>query len=146
MEGLRGEMESSSKKMLTMDEKVHALNADVAQWTKAKTRVHHSLPKAKEFIHRAIWTMGTPERKKLEELFKNPTRPDIPLPQLVKLQEQLENLLKDRQVLAAQGVTVYQECQSVLADIQGALRTLLSNAAANARKKLGAARAKGKFF
>jgi hypothetical protein len=63
-----------------------------------------------------------------------------------RVPEQLEYLLKDRQVLSAQGVTVQQECQSISADIQGALRTLQSNAAANVRKKMAAARAKGKFF
>jgi hypothetical protein len=62
-----------------------------------------------------------------------------------KVPEQLEYLLKDRQVLSAHGVTVYQECTSIAADIQGALRTLQSNAVANARKKMAAARAKGKF-
>ena len=54
-----------------------------------------------------------------------------------KVLEQLENLLKDRQVLSAHGVTVYQECKSISADVQGALRTLQSNAAANAHKKKG---------
>jgi hypothetical protein len=146
MEGLRAEMEASSKKTLTAEEKVHALNADVAQWNKAKSRVHHALPKVREFIHRATWAMGTPERKKLEELFKNHIRPHIPFPQMDKVLERLENLLKDRQVLSAQGVTVYQECKSISADVQGALRTLQSNAAANARKKMGATRGKGKFF
>jgi hypothetical protein len=63
-----------------------------------------------------------------------------------KLREDLENLLKDRQVLSAQGVAVSQECGRTLAEVQGALKTLQSNAAANARKKMNAARAKGKFF
>jgi hypothetical protein len=146
MEGLLAEMESSLKKALTPDEKVHALNADVAQWNKAKSRVHYSLPKVKEFIHRATWALGTPERKQLEELFKNPIRPEIPTPEIDKLPEQLENLLKDRQVLSAQGTTVSQECRSITADIQGALRTLQSNATANAHKKRAATLKKGKFF
>src|SRR5262249_17229410 len=51
MEGLRAEMEAASRRTLTPDERVHALNADVAQWNKAKTRVHYVLPRAKEFIH-----------------------------------------------------------------------------------------------
>ena len=135
MEGLRAEMEAASRKTLTAEEKVHALNADVAQWNKAKSRVLYALPKVREFIHRSTWAMGTPERKKLEELFKNHIRPRIPFPQMDKVLEQLENLLKDRQVLSAHGVTVYQECKSISADIQGALRTLQSNAAANAPKK-----------
>ena len=139
MEGLRAEMEAASKKTLTTEEKVNALNADVAQWTKAKTRVHHAVPKVREFIHRATWAMGTPERKKLEELFKKHIQPRCPFSsRWTKWLEQLENLLKDRQVLSAQGVTVYQECKSITADIQGALRTLQSNAAANANKKRGA--------
>ncbi|HEV3255534.1 MAG TPA: hypothetical protein VG013_01515, partial [Gemmataceae bacterium] len=32
MEGLRAEMETSAKRMMTAEEKIHALNADVAQW------------------------------------------------------------------------------------------------------------------
>jgi hypothetical protein len=55
MESLRTEMEASSRKTLTPDEKVHAMNADVAQWNKAKSRVLYSLPKIKEFIHRSTW-------------------------------------------------------------------------------------------
>jgi hypothetical protein len=90
--------------------------------------------------------MATPERKKLEELFKNDTRPHIPFTQMDQVREELENLLKDRQVLSAQGVTVSQECESISTEIQGALRTLQSSAAANARKKMGAARKKGKFI
>jgi hypothetical protein len=146
MEGLLGELEAASKKTLTTEEKVHALNADVAQWHKAKNRVHYAMPKVREFIHRATWATGTPERKKLEEVFKNHIQPHIPFPEMDKVPEELENLLKDRQVLSAQGVTVYQECKSIAADIQGALRTLQSNAAANARKKMGATRKKGKFI
>jgi hypothetical protein len=63
-----------------------------------------------------------------------------------KVPKELENLLKDRQVLSAQGVTVYQECNSISADIQGALRTLQSNAAANERKKRSRPRPKGMSF
>ena len=146
MEGLRSQMESAVRTMLTADEKVHALNADVAQWTKAKSRVHYALPKVKEFIHRATWALGTPERKMLEEIFKSHIEPKIPFPEMDKLPSQLEFLLKDRQILSAQGVAVAQECATIAADIQGALRTLQSNAAANARKKMAAARAKGKFI
>ena len=146
MEGLRSEMESSMKKTLTSEEKLHALNADVAQWNKAKSRLHYALPKVREFIHRATWAKGTPERKKLEELFKDHLQPHIPLAQVDKVREQLENLLKDRQVLSAQGASVYQECKSISADVQAALRTLQSNAAAKAREKRGETRKKGKFF
>jgi hypothetical protein len=146
MEGLRTEMEASSKKMLTTEEKLHALRADVAQWTKAKNRAHHALPKARDFLHRSTWATGSPERKQLAELYKNYIQPRIPFPEMDKLLEQLENLQKDRQVLSALGVAVYQECKRISADVQGALKTLQSNAAANAYKKQRANRAKGKFF
>jgi hypothetical protein len=146
MEGLLAEMETAAKKTLTADEKVHAFNADVAQWNKAKNRVHYAVPKVKEFIHRATWAIATPERKELGELFKTHIEPRVPFPQMDKVLQQLEHLLKDRQVLSAQGVAVYQECKAISADIQGALRTLQSNAAANTRKKLAEARKKGKFF
>jgi hypothetical protein len=146
MEGLRTEMEVASKRALTMEEKTNAPNADVAQWNKAKNRVHYAVPKLREFIHRATWATSTPERKQLGELFDNHIRPDIPLAQVDKVREQLEKLQKDRQVLSAQGAMVCQECQAVSADIQGALRTLQSNAALNARKKMDAVRKKNKYF
>jgi hypothetical protein len=146
MEGLRAEMEASSRGMLTPDERVHALNADVAQWNKAKTRVHYALPKAREFIHRATWATGAPERKKLEEIFKNHIRPRVPFPQMDKVMEELDNLLKDRQVLSAHGVAIYQECKCISAEVQGTLRTLQGNAAANAAKKKGATAARRKSF
>ena len=146
MESMLAQMETTSKTALTTEEKLHALKADLAHWSKAKNRVPFAVPKVREFIHRATWVMGTPERKKLEELFKNETRPDIPLPGMIKLADQLENLLKDRQILHAQGITVHQECKTISTDIQVALRTLQSNAAANADRKRRAARAKGKFF
>jgi hypothetical protein len=146
MEGVRAEMEGLLNRMLTTEEKLNALAADVVQWNKAKTRVHYALPKAKEFIHRATWAKGTPERKRLDELFKNPSGAHLPLRQMDEVMEELEILRKDRQVLAAQGVTVYQECKSISADIQDALRRLQSNAAMRAWKKKGAARAKRKPF
>jgi hypothetical protein len=142
MEGLRTEMEASSRKTLTADEKINAMNADVAQWNKAKSRVRYAMPKVREFIHRSTWAACTPERKKLEELFKNYIRPRIPFPQMDKVAKQLDNLLKDRQVLSAHGMSVYQECKSISADVQGALRTMQSNAAANATKKRVEARGK----
>jgi hypothetical protein len=146
MEGLRAELEASWRRTLTADEKAYALAADVVRWEKAKSRVHHALPKANEFIHRATWAMGIPERKKLEEIFKNHIQPRIPFPELDQVFEQLESLHKDRQVLSAQGTTIYQECKSILADVQAALRTLQSTAAANAAKKKREAGKKGKFF
>jgi uncharacterized protein YoxC len=146
VEGLRSEMESSSRRTLNMEEKLHALNADVAQWNKAKSRALYSLPKLRDFIHRATWAAGAPERKKLEELFKNHVQPRVPFPEVDKVMEQLDYLLKDRQVLSAHGTTAYQECKSLAADIQGTLRTLQSNAAARATKDRGAKRARGKSF
>jgi hypothetical protein len=146
MESLRSEMEAAARQSLTADEKVHALNADVAQWNKAKSRVHYVLPKAKEFIHRATWATGSPERKKLGELFKNHVEPRVPFPEMDRVADQLENLLKDRQVLSAHGVSVSQECKSVVGAVQGALRTLQSNAAANATKKRSETRARGKIL
>ena len=142
MEALRAEMEVALNKTLAGDEKVHALNADVAQWNKAKSRGRYALPRVKEFIHRATWAIGTPERKKLEELFKNHIRLHIHFPQFDKVHEELEHLFKDRQILSAQGMTVYHECKSSTADIQSALRILQSNA----NKKRVANRAKGKTF
>jgi hypothetical protein len=146
MASIRAEMDASAKKTLTTEEKVNALNTDVALWNKAKSRVHYSLPKASDYVHRATWAMGTPERKKLEELVKNYILPHVPFAELDKVPDQIENLLKDRQVLASQGATVYQECRSIVADVEGALRTLRSNAAVNARKKVDAHRPQGKFF
>ncbi len=145
MESLRAEMEASSRRTLTSDEKVNAPGADLAQWNKAKNRVHYALPKVKEFIHRSTWAAGAPERKKLEELFKNHIRPRVPFPEMDQVVEQLERLLKDRQVLSAHGVSVYQDCKSISAEVQGALRTLKSNSSANATKKRGATGPRGKL-
>ena len=144
MEGLRAELEAALKRVLTPDERLHALAADVSQWNKAKSRLHHALPKAREFIHRATWAKGTPERKRLDELFKNPMGAPMPVPQMDQVLEELEVLRKDQQLLSAQGVTVSQECKAISADVQGALRRLQSNAAARASKKRGATGAKGK--
>ncbi len=146
LEGLRAEMETSSRRTLTTDEKLHAPNADVAQWNKAKSRVHYALPKVREFIHRFTWAAGAPERKRLEELYESHVRRRIAFPQMDEVTRQLDDLLKDRQVLSAHGTSAYQECKSVAVDVQGALRTLQSNAAANAIKQRGATIAKGKFF
>jgi hypothetical protein len=144
MEGLRTELETSLRRTLNTEEKLHALNADVAQWNKAKSRVHHALPKVREFIHRSTWAAGTPERKKLEEIFKNHIRPRVPFPQMDQVAVQVESLLKDRQVLSAHGVAVHQECKSISAEIQTALLTLQRNAAAIAAKKRGAANVRSK--
>jgi hypothetical protein len=146
MEALWSEMEASARKALPAEAKHNALNADVAQWNKAKSRVHFSLPKAREFIHRATWAAGTPERKKLEEIFKNHIRPRVPFPEIDQVGAQLDNLVKDRQVLSAHGTAVYQECKGVSAEVQGTLRTLLSNAAAKATRKRDTTGVRGKSF
>ncbi len=144
MEGLRSELENGLRKPLTTEEKLHALRADIAQWTKAKSRVHHALPKMREFIHRAVWMMGAPERKKLDEIYKHHVRPRVPFPQLEKLLDQLENMQKDRQVLSTHGTSVFNECKAIAGEIQGALRTLQGNAATRAARKKGASEVKGK--
>jgi hypothetical protein len=145
VESAQAEMESASQRMLTSDEKVHALNADVLQWNKAKSRARFAVPKAKEFVHRATWVIGTPERKKLGELFKDDLRPDTPLPNAAALPDELARMQKHLQVLSAQGGTVYQDCKAITAEIQTTLRTLLGNAAAHAQKKRVASHKKGKF-
>jgi hypothetical protein len=43
-------------------------------------------------------------------------------------------------------VTVYQEAKNIIGEVQGALRILQRNSAANANKKKREAGAKGKFF
>ena len=146
MEALRAEMETSWRRVLTTEEKLNALSADVVHWNKAKSRVPHALPKAREFIHRATWAAGAPERKKLEAIHTNHIRPRVPFARMDQLVGQLESLLKDRQVLSAHGASVYQECKSVTAEVQRALRALQGNAAANATKKRHEAAARGKFF
>jgi hypothetical protein len=146
MEGLRAEMEGAYRQPMTVEEKIHALQADVVQWNKAKTRTHYSLPKVKEFVHRATWAAGVPERKRLEEIFKTYIEPRIPFPDLDDAREQLEHLQKDRNVLIAQGNAVGQECRALLAEIRRTLGTLQRNAANRAREKRSAGREKGKHF
>ncbi len=145
-DGLRAEMEAAFKKPLAVEEKLHALQADVAQWERAKNRVHYALPKVREFVHRATWALAVPERKSLEEVFKTHIEPRVPLPQVDQVRERLEHLQKDRQVLFAQGTAVGQECRGIIAEIQRALSALQRNAADNARRKRDAKRQKGKYF
>jgi hypothetical protein len=146
MDGVRIEMEAAFKKSLTVEEKVHALQADVAQWTKAKNRVHYALPKVREFIHRATWALAIPERKRLAELVTSHIEPRIPLPQMDEVREQMGHLQKDRQVLFGQGNSVNQECRVILGEIQRALSTLQRNAVDRARQKRSAGREKGKHL
>jgi len=137
MESLRSELEASRGRQLLSEEKFYALNADVAQWTKAKSRVHYALPKVREFIHRSVWALGAPERKKLGELFKTCIQTRVPFPEMGKVGEQLESLRKDRQVLSGQGMSLYQECKNISAEVQGALRTLQANAKRRAIQNRG---------
>jgi hypothetical protein len=145
-EGLRAGLEASMRWTLTADEKVNALAADMAQWSKAKNRAHFALPKVNEFIHRATWAAGTPERKRLGELFKNPIENPTDLPAAEKVLHEIEMLRKDWQVLSAKGAAACQECKAIAADIQRALRNLQSNAAARAAQKKGGIIPKGKSF
>lgn len=146
MESLRLEMESTMKRSLAPDEKLHALAADVVQWNKAKSRIHFAVPKARDFVHRATWAKGTPEWKRLDELFKTPMESLPPDIQTEQVAEELEHLRKDRQVLSGLGTTVYQDCKGVVAEVQAALRRLQGNAAARAVKKRGATDGRGKSF
>jgi len=146
MDGLRAELETAFKRSMTVEEKLNALQGDVAQWNKAKSRVHHALPKVREFIHRATWALAVPERKRMEDIYKSHIEPRNPLPQVDRVREQLEHLQKDRQVLFAQGNAVYQECRAILAEIQRAVSMLQRNAADNARRKRDAKSQKGKHF
>lgn len=146
MEGLRVELEAAFRKTLVVEEKVHALQADVVQWTKAKNRVHFVLPKVREYTHRATWAPAAPERKRLEEIVETHVGPRVPFPELDQVRDQLGHLQKDRQVLFAQGNSVYQEGRGFLAEIQRALSTLQRNAADRARAKRSAGREKGKHL
>jgi hypothetical protein len=144
MEGVRTEMEASLRRVLTAEEKLNALSADVTQWNKAKSRVHYALPKAGEYVHRAVWAKGTPERKKLDEFFKNPIGAHLPVPEVDRVLEELEVWRKEMQVLSTQGAAVYQECKGICADVDGALKRLQTNAARRPARKRGATGAKGK--
>jgi hypothetical protein len=145
MEGLFTEMDNSLRRTLTIEEKSHALRADVTQWEQAKSRVRFALPKMKDFIHRAIWALGSPERKQLGEIYKEHIQPHLPFPRMTEQLKHLEDLRKDRQVLSEQGKTVYHECKGISANIQGALRTLQNNAV-NAQRKKNSPGSKGRFL
>ena len=147
MDGLRSEMESMLKRHLSVDEKLNALQHDVTQWAKAKSRIQYTLPKVREFVHRATFALAVPERKRLDDIVKNHLEPRIPFPEIDRLREQLEHLQKDRQVLFAQGSTVNNECRGILGDVQRALSSLQRNAANRAANKRSNARSnKGKLM
>jgi hypothetical protein len=144
MEVLLMEMETLWKKPMTMEEKTYALRADVAQWTKAKSRVHTAVPKLKDFIHRAVWAIASPERKRLETIHIDHIQPQVPFPQIEVVLKQLEDLRKDRQVLLSIGKTVQQECKGIAVELQAAVRALQNNASKAQRKK-GDIGSKGQF-
>ena len=98
----------------------------------------------RDFIHRAIWALGSPERKRLGGLYKEHIEPQIPFPQMNEILQQLEDLQKDRQILSGLGKSVYQESRGIAADIHGAVSTLQNNAKAQ-RIKL-ANTSKSRFF
>jgi hypothetical protein len=145
LEGVLKELESLLKKTLTPEEKTYAPRADLSNWERARKRVPFALPKIRDFIHRSVWVVGAPERKRLEEIYKEHIEPKIPFPQMNEVLKQMAEVQKDRQTLSANGQAVYQESKGISADVQGALRTLQSNAVANARKHRDASKG-GKFF
>ena len=136
-ESLRGEMEGAARKTLVLEEKANALSADMVFWTKAKNRIRYAVPKLREFIHRATWAASAAERKQVEEYVLGHVRPRLPMPEVDRVVALFDSLLKNRQVLAAQGVQVAQEGKSILNEVEGSLRTLQRNSASNAAKKKG---------
>ena len=144
IESLLLQMEGSLKRTLTIEEKSYALRADIAQWDRAKNRVHYVLPRMRDFIHRAVWSLGSPERKRLGELYKEHIQPQIPFAEMNDILKQLEDLQKDRQVLSGLGKGVYQESKAIAAEVQGAVNTLQNNAKSQ-RIKL-ANTSKSRFF
>jgi hypothetical protein len=146
MDGLRTELEAAFRRTMNVEEKCNALQSDVNQWTKAKSRVHYALPKVREFIHRATWATAGPERKDLEEFVENHIKPRVAVPEMDRVRERLEHFQKDRQVLYSQGNAVSQECRGVLGEIQRVFSTLQRNAADRARQQREARRTKGKYL
>jgi len=144
IESLLLQMEGSLKRTLTIEEKSYALRADIAQWDRAKNRVHYVLPRMRDFIHRAVWSLGSPERKRLGELYKEHIQPQIPFAEMNDILKQLEDLQKDRQVLSGLGKGVYQESKAIAAEVQGAVSALQNNAKSQ-RIKL-ANTSKSRFF
>jgi hypothetical protein len=132
---VRGDMEAAFRQSLAVEEKLHASQADVSQWTQAKNRIHYSLPKVREFVHRATWALASVERKRLEEIVKTHVEPRVPLPDADKVREEMEHLQKARQVLLGQGNSVQAEGRGLVAETNRILGNLRRTAADNARKK-----------
>jgi hypothetical protein len=145
LKALWAEMEASLKMPLPAQEKLHASAADVSQWTKAKARVYSTLPRAKDFVRRATWATGTPERKRLGEFFKHADGFSIPCTERDEMLEELEVLRQNLQNLSTRGWAVSNECKLVSADIQQALSKLQSSSAARGAQKRGATRARFKY-
>jgi hypothetical protein len=145
MESLMAEMDGALKKQLTVEEKVHALRADVSHWTKEKKRALDAMPKMKDIIHRSVWSLGAPERKRLQTLYDEHIQPHVPFPHMTEVLKELQALQKTRQVLFSLGNSVYQDARGIAGSVQGALRTLQNNAAINAKKKRDSAKG-GKFL
>jgi hypothetical protein len=143
IERLCAELEASLKRALTTEEKLHALAADVSEWTQARGRIQFGLPRAKDFVHRAKWAKGTPERRLLANFFKSAPGVSTAGPQI---NQALEVLRKNLQILYAQGVAISYECKSVSANVQGALGRLQSNSTARRAQKMLANRAKRKWI
>jgi len=140
LEGMRGELEGMFKQALVVEERMNALQNDVAQWNKAKNRVHYVLPRVREFTHRANLMLCVPERKRLDELAKHHIEPRVAFPDMERVLAEMEHLMKDRQALLAQGNSVSQEGRGIAAEIRNTLATLRRNAASNARRKRAAGR------
>jgi hypothetical protein len=135
MESMRSQLEGAFKQQLGVEDRMHALQADVQEWTKSKSRVHYALPRVREFIHRANLVQADPERKRLEVLYENHIEPRAPFPRMDHELSQMEHMIKDRQGLLAQGNSTSQDARGILAEIQRTLGTLQRNAANNARRK-----------
>jgi hypothetical protein len=144
MGGLASEMDNAFKKPLATEEKLNANQADVAQWTRAKSRITYALPKVREFVHRATWATAAAERKRLGEIVESHIEPRVPFAELAEVRIQMDHLLKDRQVLLAQGNAVSQECRGILGEVQRAIATLQRNALEKARQKRRGSWDKGK--
>jgi hypothetical protein len=81
----------------------------------------------------------------MEELIRTHIQPRIPFVGMEQVMARLESLLKERQVMSANGVMVYQECKGVAADVQGAFSNLQRGASNNLVKKRGQTIARGKL-
>jgi hypothetical protein len=146
MGGLASEMDSAFKRPLSTEDKLHALQADMAQWSKAKSRITYSLPKVREFVHRATWAAAAEDRRQLAAIAKQHIEPRVPFANPNETRRKLELLLKDRQVLLAQGNAVNQECRSILSEVQRAASTLQRNASERAKNKRRGGWEKGKHL